>query len=226
VGSLTAFLVNYLGIIRKHELYPYLPDIPLDNRLKVACLTAFLGIVISLYCGWNGSGGLLFAMFWEATRGQRMNIYGLYFGCIIAGSLLMEQNYAPSKLWEFLPGLCLGWVNAEIFKLKESNPYTIAHEMLFLCSIGFPVFFPATPMVVPTLWQWAVMILGGLFMLFTVVALVKLMQMVRVSLVVGVTAGILMAGTSHYTSTREYIGVVLIAVGMAMLLKMEFADSM
>ena len=63
-------------------------------------------------------------------------------------------------------------------------------------------------------------------MLFTMVIVVKLMQMVRVSVVVGVTAGILMAGTTHYNLTREYVGVVMIAVGVLMLLKMEFTDSM
>lgn len=98
--------------------------------------------------------------------------------------------------------------------------------MLFLCSIGFPVFFPATEMVVPNIWQWAVMLICGVGMLFTMVIVVKLMQMVRVSVVVGVTAGILMAGTTHYNLTREYVGVVMIAVGVVMLLKMEFTDSM
>ena len=98
--------------------------------------------------------------------------------------------------------------------------------MLFVCSIGFPVFFPATDMIVPGLWQWAVMIFCGILMLFTFSVVIKLMQLVRVSVVVGVTAGILMAGTSHYLYTREYIGAIMIAMGVVMLLKMEFTDSM
>lgn len=90
VTTLTAFLINYMGIIRRYELYPYLPETPLDNRLKVSCFVAFAAVMLSMSLGWNGSGGLIFAMFWEVTRGQRMNIYGLYFGAIIVGSLLME----------------------------------------------------------------------------------------------------------------------------------------
>ena len=90
VTTLTAFLLNYMGIIRRYELYPYLPETPLDNRLKVACLVSFAAVMLSMHLGWNGSGGMIFAMFWEMTRGQRMNIYGLYFGAIIVGSLLME----------------------------------------------------------------------------------------------------------------------------------------
>lgn len=89
VTILTAFLINYMGIIRRYELYPYLPDTPLDNRLKISCFVSFAGMILSLYIGWNGSGGMLFAMFWEFTRGQRMSTYGLYFAAIIAGSLLM-----------------------------------------------------------------------------------------------------------------------------------------
>jgi hypothetical protein len=90
VTCLSAFLLNYMGIIRKYELYPYLPDSPLDNRLKILCIVSFVAVVCSMYLGWNGSGGMIFAMFWEMTRGQKMNMYGVYFGAIIIGSLLME----------------------------------------------------------------------------------------------------------------------------------------
>ena len=82
--------------------------------------------------------------------------------------------------------------------MRESNAYTIAHEMLFIASIGLPIFFPATEMIVPSIWQWLVMIVCGGLMLLTMVTVVKLMQMVRVSVAVGMTVGILMAGTSRY----------------------------
>lgn len=119
----------------------------------------------------------------------------------------------------------LGWVNSEIFKLKESNEYTIVHQFLFACSIGFPIFFPASELVVPSVWQWGLMIVCGGLMLVSLVVLVKLQQLVRVSVVVGVTSGLLMAGTSPYASQREYIGVVLIAIGIVMMLKNEFMDA-
>ena len=92
--------------------------------------------------------------------------------------------------------------------------------MLFIASIGLPIFFPATDMIVPNIWQWVVMIICGVLMLLTVITVIKLMQLVRVSVAVGLTVGILMAGTSHYRETRAYIGVGLIVIGMAMLLKM------
>lgn len=69
------------------------------------------------------------------------------------------------------------------------------------------------------------MILCGGFMLLTVVVLVKVQQMVRVSVVVGAMAGLLMVGTSKYTSQREYLGLLLILAGIAMMMRTEFADS-
>jgi hypothetical protein len=39
--------------------------------------------------GWNGSGGIIFAMFWEQTKGSKMGIFGYFFLMIIAGELLM-----------------------------------------------------------------------------------------------------------------------------------------
>jgi hypothetical protein len=98
--------------------------------------------------------------------------------------------------------------------------------MLFLCSVALPIFFPATEMIVPKLWQWGLMIVCGVLLLFTVVMLVRVMQQIRVSVVVGVTSGLLMAGTSPYASGREYVGVVMIVIAILMLLRAEFNDSM
>jgi hypothetical protein len=112
VTSLTAFVINYTWIIRKHELMPYLPVESFDNRLKVLCTLSLASMLLSMHFGWNGSGGMIFAIFWELTRGSKIGIYGLFFGSIIVGSLLMEKNYSISKLWEFLPGIIFGYVNS------------------------------------------------------------------------------------------------------------------
>ena len=98
--------------------------------------------------------------------------------------------------------------------------------MLFISSICLPIFFPAIDMVQPAWWQWIIMIACGLLMHLTIIVVIKMMQVVRVSVTVGMTAGILMIGTSGIFDVRYYIGVGLIGVGMAMLLKMEFVDSM
>ena len=224
VSSLTAFLLNYCLIIRKYELMPYLPIEPFDRKLKVLCVSSVAGILLSMYIGWNGSGGILFAMFWEFTRGSKMDMYKLYFALVIAGSVLMENNYALSKAWELIPGLLFGYVNSELFKLKSSNPYTIGHQFVFLCAIGFPIFFPASDLIVPNLWQWILMVLAGGLLLVGLICVIKLMQEARVSVVMGVMSGLLMLGTAKYLYTHDWIGAALIVVGAVLLLKKEFVD--
>ena len=64
VASLTAFIINYTWIIRKHELMPYLPVNSFDDRLKMLCVLSVAGILLSIHYGWNGSGGILFGIYW------------------------------------------------------------------------------------------------------------------------------------------------------------------
>lgn len=46
-------------------------------------------MIISMVWGWNGSGGILFAIGWEVLRGNRMGFYGYMLGIIIIGSLML-----------------------------------------------------------------------------------------------------------------------------------------
>lgn len=155
-----------------------------------------------------------------------MGILGLYFAIIIVGSLLMEKNYTMtlSKAVQFIPGLIFGYINSQIYKLKSSNYYAIGHQFAFLCSVTLPIFFPACPMIVPSIIQWIIMILCGFFMLYTLMATIRLMQAARVSVVMGVLSGLLMVGTSVYTQTLDYVGLGLIGVGVIMLIKQQFYD--
>jgi hypothetical protein len=100
------------------------------------------------------------------------------------------------KLIEFIPGFIFGYVNSELYKLKSSSTYAITHQFVFFSSIVLPVFFPAMKLISPTLIQWLVMIISGLFMLITVVLTIKLMQSARVSVVMGVLSGILTIATT------------------------------
>jgi hypothetical protein len=198
---------------------PYLPSSINDNHLKATVVLFYVAIVLSIFVGWNGSGGILFAMMWESFRGSKMGIYKYFFFSIIAGSIILENNYAVTKLFEFIPGILLGLVNTEMSKLKESNPYAITHQIVFFCSMLFPVFFAAADMIVPSIIQWIIMIFGGFLMLFTVLVSVKLMQNGRVSVVSGVVSGFAMVGTSSYIYSIDWIGLALIIGGIFMLIK-------
>lgn len=110
-------------------------------------------------------------------------------------------------------------VNSILFTLKDSSMYAITHQFVFLSSICIPMFFPASHLVVPTLIQWAVMILTGVSMLFTILLTVKLMQGERVSIVMAVVSGIIMMSTSSYFGPLDFIGATVIAVGVIFVIK-------
>ena len=118
VSGLVAFLINYLGIIRRYELMPFLPQSIFDAKLKRICILSVLAIILAIFMGWNGSGGIIFAMVWESARGNRMGFYGYMLAIIIVGSLLMEKNYTYTKIFELLPGIIFGYVNSVIFTLQ------------------------------------------------------------------------------------------------------------
>ena len=86
------------------------------------------------------------------------------------------------------------------------------------------MFFPANNIIVPAIWQWAIMIICGLSVLVTMVLTVKLMQTERVSVVMGVISGILMIGTSAFLNMWDGIGCALIVVGIALMVKKEYFD--
>lgn len=154
-----------------------------------------------------------------------MGIYKYFYLSIIVGLIILENNNTLVKLAEFIPGILFGFINTEIAKLKISNPYAIAHQMVFFCSMLLPVFFAASNMIVPTLLQWGVLVVGGFVMLFTILVGIKLMQEGRVSVVMAVTSGIIMMGTTAYTSSIDIVGLVLIIAGIVMVIKKEYFDT-
>lgn len=84
------------------------------------CVLSVIGLVLSIFLGWNGSGGILFGILWEKKRGSNTVItqIGYMLLIIIIGSLLMEENYSWMKLFEFFPGIIFGYVNSNLFTLK------------------------------------------------------------------------------------------------------------
>ena len=166
----------------------------------------------------------MFAMIWESVGGKKFDFYGYMLLVSVGGSIAMEDNLTLWKLAEFIPGIIFGYINSTLYILKESSVYAITHQIIFLASIFIPMFFPANNIIVPAIWQWAVMILCGASVLLTMVLTVKLMQTERVSVVMGVLSGILMIGTSSFLNMWDGIGCALILVGIALLVKREYVD--
>ena len=201
---------------------PFLPEEIYDNKLKRACVLGLAGILTSMIWGWNGSGGMVFAIIWEQMRGNKMGTFGYLYTIIIIGSLLMENNYSYMKLVEFLPGILFGMLNSILFTLKDSSTYAMTHQFVFLSSICIPMFFPAAQLVVPSIFQWGIMIVTGFTMLFTILLTVKLMQSERVSIVMAAMSGIIMIGTSSYLRIVDFVGAGVIVIAVAFVVKKEY----
>lgn len=95
----------------------------------------------------------------------------------------------------------------------------MAHQFLLLGAITLPMLFPAFHIIVPSLWQWLLMLVCGLTLLVTTVLTLKLMQTERVSVVMGVMSGILMIGTCDFSSTLDFLGVAVVLLGIGLVLK-------
>jgi hypothetical protein len=68
-------------------------------------------MLLCIFVGWNGSGGIIFAIAWESLRGSKMGIYKYFFLSVIVGSIILENNYKFSKIYEFIPGIIFGFIN-------------------------------------------------------------------------------------------------------------------
>lgn len=88
----------------------------------------------------------------------------------------MEDNLTWAKFMHFIPGILFGSINSTLFTLRESSMYAIAHQFLLLTAVTLPILFPISHIIVPSIWQWLVMIISGITILFTTVLTIKLMQ--------------------------------------------------
>ena len=95
---------------------------------------------------------------------------------------------------------------------------------MLLLTIVIPMMFPISPIVTPSILQWLVMIVCGVTFLITMLFMIKLMQNERVSVVMGILSGLLMIGTSSFDVTHEYIGAIVILVGVVLLIKKQYID--
>ena len=77
---------------------PYLKMEVYDNRLKKLVILTTIGVIMTIIWGWNGSSGMVFACYWEITKGQKMGIYGIIFVVIAVGSLFMEHYHGWIKI--------------------------------------------------------------------------------------------------------------------------------
>ena len=221
---LGAMVLNYLVIIRVYELTPYLLSPSQDKRLKICCFLMLVSVGLSLFIGWNATGAVLFALGWQAVRGSNFQKSALFLLLILVGSLLMEHDKdVETLLVELLPGLAVGVVASEIFIFQDCNFYAITHQISFFISMLLPLAFAASNTKSLSGLQWLVIVAGCLIMWLTLLLGIRLVQKLRVSVSLSVTAGIMLLFTNSYSHLVDGVGAVVVVLGVGLAMRQEFA---
>lgn len=82
------------------------------------CLLTLASLLASICWGWNGSAGIVVAIVWEITRGNKLGVLFYGFLMVIIGCVLLEGSLDYTKLLELIPGLFLGVVSSTLYTLS------------------------------------------------------------------------------------------------------------
>jgi hypothetical protein len=89
---------------------------------------------------------------------------------------------------------------------------------LFLL-LGSAALFPFYQNIELTLWQYAVLLVMGFSVYFNLLLWIKLMQTERVSMVMGVTSGIIVISATTFEEVSDYVACMTIVLSILVLLK-------
>ena len=85
--------------------------------------------------------------------------------------------------------------------------------------MGMSVSYPFVKVVTLTAWQFIILLALGFSMYFNLLLMVKLMQSKRVSMVMGVTSGIIIMSATSFITVSDYIACLTIVLSILVLLK-------
>jgi len=75
-----------------------------------------------------------------------------------------------------------------------------------------------------TAWQYLVLLVLGFSVYLNLLLIIKLMQTVRVSMVMGVMSGIIIISATTFNSINDYVACLTIILSILVLLKIEYLD--
>jgi len=85
--------------------------------------------------------------------------------------------------------------------------------------LGMSVSYPFIPVATLTTWQHFIMLALGFSMYFNLLLMIKLIQSQRVSIVMGVTSGIIIMSATSFVTVSDYIACLTIVLSILVLLK-------
>lgn len=93
------------------------------------------------------------------------------------------------------------------------------NQLSLILMLGMSVSYPFVKIVSLTTWQYLILFALGFSMYFNLLLMVKLMQSQRVSMVMGVTSGIIIMSATSFVTVADYIACLMIVLCILVLLK-------
>lgn len=90
--------------------------------------------------------------------------------------------------------------------------------------LGMSVSFPFMTVVSLSMWQYFILLILGFSMYFNLLLMIKLMQTQSVSMVMGVTSGIIIISATSFVTVSDYVACLMIVLSILVLLKVEYLD--
>ena len=85
--------------------------------------------------------------------------------------------------------------------------------------LGMSVSYPFIKVVTLSTWQYIILLGLGFSMYFNLLLIVKLIQSQRVSMVMGVTSGIIIMSATSFVTVSDYVACLTIVLSILVLLK-------
>lgn len=108
--------------------------------------------------------------------------------------------------------------------MPEVSSYTVCHQLSLFLGLGSSVLFFVLDVIQLSLWQYVMLILIGYSVYYNILLWIKLMQKERVSMMMGVTSGIIVISATKFQSTSDYVACLTIVLSILVLLKVEYLD--
>ena len=111
-----------------------------------------------------------------------------------------------------------------IHSLRKSNPYVIVNQISLTALVGSILLYGVMEIKSVSVWLYIVLTLLGFSVYFNLLLFVKLMQTERVSMVMGVTSGIILIFITQFVTIYDYYAALGIVLSILVLLKIEYLD--
>jgi hypothetical protein len=120
---------------------------------------------------------------------------------------------------KIISSILFGISETLIHSLKNNSPYAIVNQLSLVLMLGMSISYPFMKVASLTTWQYLILFALGFSVYFNFLLMIKLMQSQRVSMVMGVTSGIIIMSATNFVTVSDYVACLMILLCILVLLK-------